>query len=403
MRIFSSNNVSEIKKVMSDIGVDPYGIKIMLPKTSILLVRLNEISNISANILKQEMLSLGGDVAVARGALTGRSKKSPCLIIGQRNQFFSLIHKLRLQPFGLNRLADKLEDGISKYTRSSLTLSLRKNFLNFGAKTRIMGAINLTPDSFSGDGLYSVKSGNYPELALEKARQMLKDGADIIDLGGESSRPGAKSISVKEELRRVLPVVKKLAKNIKAPISIDTTKIEVARAGLDSGAQLINDISGLRDKRMAKIAAKYKAAVVIMHMLGRPANMQNKIAYKSLIEDIMLWLKNAVDFAEYAGIGPDKIIIDPGIGFAKTAGQNLEIINRLADFKILGKPILIGPCRKSFIGSVLNASPQERCIGTVAACVMAAERGANIVRVHDVKQVSQALKMAAAIRSCANA
>jgi len=403
MRIFSSNNVSEIKKVMHDIGVDPYGIKIMLPKTATFLIRLNEITNISANILKQEMLSLGGDVAVARGALTGNSKKNPCLIIGQENQLRSLIHKLKLQPFGLSRLADELDDGISKYNRENFTLSLRKNSLKFGAKTLVIGAINLTPDSFSGDGLYSVKSDNYAELALEKAMQMLKDGADIIDLGGESSRPGARNISVKEELRRVLPVVKKLVKNIKAPISIDTTKTEVAQAGLDSGAQIINDIAGLRDKRMARIAAKYKAAVIIMHMLGKPSNMQKKIAYKSLIDDITLWLRNAVDSAENAGINPDKIIIDPGIGFGKTSGQNLEIINRLADFRILGKPILVGPCRKSFIGAVLNVGPRDRCIGTVAACIMAAERGASIVRVHDVKQVSQALEMAVAIRSCPNA
>jgi len=265
-----------------------------------------------------------------------------------------------------------------------------------------MAAMNLTPDSFSGDGLYSVKSNDYPELALEKARNMLRNGADIIDLGGESSRPGAGNISVKEELRRILPVLKKLAKNISAPISIDTTKAEVARVCLESGAQIINDISGLRDKRMAIVAAKYKAAVVIMHMRGRPSNMQKKAAYRSLIDDIIFWLNNAVESAERSGIRPDKIIIDPGIGFAKKPEHNLEIIKRLEDFKILGKPILIGPSRKSFIGKVLKTGTQERSIGTIAACLMAAERGANIVRVHDIKEVSQALKMAAAIRNNTN-
>jgi dihydropteroate synthase len=399
MRIFSLNNAEEVKKIMHDIGVDPYGIKIMLPKTTDFLIRLSAVSNITANILKQEMLSLGGDVAVARGSLTGKIKKSPCLIIGRANQFNSLIHKLRLQPFGLSRLADELEKNITKYTRESFILSLKKTSLDLKTKTYIMGVINLTRDSFSGDGLYGINSNNYPELVLKIARQMLKDGADIIDLGGESSRPGAKSISTKEELRRILPIVKKLARNIKAPISIDTTKADVAKAGLESGAQMINDISGLRDKRMVKIAAKYKAAVVIMHMPGRPVDMQTRIAYKSLIEDIASWLKNAVDSAEYSGIASDKIIIDPGIGFGKTAGQNFEIIKRLSDFKILGKPMLVGPSRKSFIGKVLNVGPQERCIGTITACVMAAERGANIVRVHDVKEVNQALKMAAAIRS----
>ena len=403
MRIFSSSGKNEIEMVMREIGVDPYGIKIMLPKTTTLLIRLNAVSNIAANILKQEMLSLGGDTAVARGALTGKTKKTDCLIIGQPGQLCSLIHKLRFQPFGLQKLADELDKNIKKYNRDSFILPLKRDSLNFNAKTYIMGAINLTPDSFSGDGLYSIKTNDYPGLALRKAQEMLKDGADIIDLGGESSRPGATNISAKEELRRVLPILKKLAKNIPAPISIDTTKTEVARAALESGAQIINDISGLRDKRMVKIAAKYKAVVVIMHMLGKPANMQKKIAYKSLIEDIILWLKNAVDSAEYSGIQPDKIIVDPGIGFGKKPEQNLEIIKRLADFKILGKPLLIGPCRKSFIGGVLKAVPRERSIGTVATCLMAAERGVNIVRVHDVKEVSQALKMATAIRNNINA
>jgi dihydropteroate synthase len=265
-----------------------------------------------------------------------------------------------------------------------------------------MAAMNLTPDSFSGDGLYSVKNNDYPGLALEKAKNMLKNGADIIDLGGESSRPGAGNISAKEELKRVLPVLKKLAKNISAPISVDTTKAEVARVCLESGAQIINDISGLRDKRMAMVAAKYKAAVVIMHMRGRPSNMQKNTAYRSLIDDIIFWLNNAVESAERSGIQPDKIIIDPGIGFAKKPEHNLEIIRRLEDFKILGKPILIGPSRKSFIGNVLKTGAQERSIGTIAACLMAAERGANIVRVHDVKEVNQALKMAAAIRNNTN-
>ncbi|MDD5505320.1 MAG: dihydropteroate synthase [Candidatus Omnitrophica bacterium] len=403
MLIFNFSNEIEVEKVMRDIGVDPYGIKIMLPKTTTFLIRLSSISNIAANILKQEMLSLGGDVAVARGALTGKTRKTGCLIIAQSSQLYSLINKLKLQPFGLQKLADELDKNIKKYTRSNFTLPLKKGVLNFSAKTYIMGVLNLTPDSFSGDGLYSIKSKNYPALALEKAEKMLKNGADIIDLGGESSRPGARSIGTKEELRRVLPVLKKLTRNIAAPISIDTTKAEVARVCLESGAQIINDISGLRDKHMARVAAKYKAAVVIMHMRGRPSNMQKRTAYRSLIEDIIFWLNSAVESAEGCGIQSDKIIIDPGIGFGKTPGQNLEIIKRLGDFKILGKPILIGPSRKSFIGRVLKAAPQNRCIGTVAACLMAVERGANIVRVHNVKEVSQALKMAAAIRNNTNA
>jgi dihydropteroate synthase len=400
MRIFRFSCQDEVEKNMHDIGVDPYGVKIMLPKASTLLIRLSGISNIAANILKQEMLSLGGDAAIARGALTGKIRKTDILIIGQLTQLKSLADKLKLQPFGLQKLGVELDENIKNYTIDNFILSFRKGFLNLGKKTRIMGIINLTPDSFSGDGLYSIKCKDHLKLVLSKAKKMVVDGADIIDVGGQSSRPGAKNVSVKEELQRTLPAIRLLAKNIKVPISIDTTKPQVAQAALDAGAQMVNDISGLRDKRMIKMAAKYQAAVVIMHMLGRPVNMQKIISYRSLIDDIALYLKNAVCSAQSSGIKPDKIIIDPGIGFGKSAQHNLEIIKRLSDFKVLGKPLLIGPSRKSFIGRVLGAGQPERFIGSLATCVMAAQHGANILRVHDVKEVSQSLKMVDAVKKC---
>jgi len=385
---------------MHEIGVDPYGAKIMLPKAATFLIRIHAISNIAANILKQEMLSLGAEAAIARSALTGKTKKTDILLIGQLTQFATLVNKLKIQPFGLHKLASELEENIKNFTKIDFILSLRKGFLNLGKKTQIMGIINLTPDSFSHDGLYREFSNNYPDLALKKAQALITDGADIIDLGGQSSRPGAKNISVKEELCRTLPVIKLLAKKIGAPISIDTTKPEVAQAALDAGAQIINDICGLTDKRMIKVAAQYKAAVVIMHMLGRPANMQKIIAYESLIEDIAIYLKKSIDSAQAGGIKPDKIIIDPGLGFGKTPVHNLEIIKHLADFKVLGKPILIGPSRKSFIAKVLRSNSPSPISGSLASCVMAAERGANIVRVHDVKEVSQSLKIVEAVKKC---
>lgn len=400
MRIFRFSCIEEINGIMHEIGVDPYGAKIMLPKTATFLVRLNAINNIAANILKQEMLSLGADAAIARGALTGKTKKTDILLIGQLAQFNALINKLKVQPFGLQKLAAELDGNIKNFTKNDFILSLRKDFLNLSKKTVIMGIINLTPDSFSNDGLYRSFSSNYPGLALKKAQAMVADGASIIDLGGESSRPGARKISIKEELCRIVPVVKLLAKKITAPISIDTTKPEVARAALDAGAQIVNDICGLRDKRMIKMVAQYKAAVVIMHMLGKPANMQKVIAYKSLIDDITVYLRNSIDSAQAAGIKPDKIIIDPGVGFGKTPIHNLEIIKHLADFKTLGKPILIGTSRKSFITKVLKTNSQASASGTLATCVIAAQRGVNIVRVHDVKEVSQSLKMAEAVNKC---
>ncbi|MDP2044260.1 MAG: dihydropteroate synthase [Candidatus Omnitrophota bacterium] len=403
MRIFRFSCQDEVRKIMRDIGVDAYGIKIMLPKAQSFLIRLNAISNIAANIIKQEMLSLGADVAISRGALTGKTKKTDCLIIGRLDQLKTLARKLELQPFGLRKVASELNENIKNYSRNDFNLALGKYSLRLGKKTHIMAVINATADSFSGDGLYRVKCSDYLKLALGKAEKMIKEGADIIDIGGQSSRPGAKSVSTKEEILRTLPIVKFLAKKINVPISIDTTRSEVAKAALDAGAQMINDISGLKDKRLARVAAKSNAAVVLMHMLGEPANMQKIIAYQSLIDDIISYLKQAIERAEANGIKPEKIVIDPGIGFGKKPEHNFQIIRRLADFKVLGKPILLGPSRKSFIGKILKVNPRDRIFGTMATCVMAAERGAHILRVHDVKEVNQALSLAAAVNSVKNA
>jgi len=400
MRIFKFNGLGEIKQILHEIGVDTYGAKIMLPKTAAFLIRLTAMSNVAANILKQELLSLGAEAAIARGALTGKTKKTDVLLIGQLAQFSALINKLKIQPFGLQKLAGELKENLRNFTKNDFRLSLKKGFLNLGDETQIMGIINLTPDSFSHDGLYREFSNNYPELALNKAQRLISEGARIIDLGGVSTRPGAKGISTKEELSRTIPVVRCLAKKINAPISIDTTNPLVARAALDAGAEMINDIGGLRNREMIKVAARCKAAVVIMHMLGKPANMQKIIHYESLIEDICAYLKNAILSAEAAGIKPDKIIIDPGIGFGKTPVDNLKIIKHLPDFKLLGKPILIGPSRKSFITKILGLNLPSQITGTLAACVMAAQRGANILRVHDVKEVRQSLKMVEAVEKC---
>jgi dihydropteroate synthase len=339
------------------------------------------------------MLSLGADAAVARESLTGKIKKTDVLLLGQLSQFESLADKLKLQPFGLNKLGIKIKENIANYYKNNFILKLRECSLNLSKRTHIMGVINLTPDSFSGDGLYKAGFNKHLNLALEKAKQMKKDGADIIDLGGQSSRPGAKEITLKEELLRTVPVVKLLAKKILTPISIDTNKPEVAKAAMDAGAQIINDISGLRNKNMIKVAAKYKSAIVLMHMQGRPINMQNYISYSSLIDNICDILRDKVSSAISGGIDTDKIIIDPGIGFGKTVSHNLEIIKHLASFKILGRPILLGVSKKSFIGEILKTGINERSAGSLAACIVAANHGANIMRVHNVKETHQALKI----------
>ncbi|MDD2689031.1 MAG: dihydropteroate synthase [Candidatus Omnitrophica bacterium] len=400
-RILQISNQQDLKQIMRDIRVDPYGIKIMLPKADTYLIKMNSISNITANILKQEMLSLGGDVAIARDALTGKTKNTDCLIIGNLSQLTRLNHKLNKQPFGLNRLGQDLFRGIRNYQRNGFILEAGRYKLNLGRRSYVMGIINLTPDSFSGDGLYRIRdTANHrvqPGDIIDAAEKMVNDGADILDAGGESTRPGARPVSIKEELKRTIPLIKLLAKKIKIPISIDTHKPEVARQALDNGASMVNDISGLRNPEMAKIIAKYKAAVVIMHMKGTPGTMQQNPQYSFLIEEIIGHLAKAIEKAESFGISKEKIIIDPGLGFGKLLTHNLEILRRLAEFKVLGVPILVGPSRKSFIGNILNSLPQERTLGTVSACVLAVRNGAKLVRVHDVKEVKQALKVLDAI------
>lgn len=256
-----------------------------------------------------------------------------------------------------------------------------------------MGILNVTSDSFSDGGLF-VEA----EAAVEYAEGMVSEGADIIDIGGESSRPGADSVPAEVEMDRVLPVIEKLAKTTEIPISIDTYKSFVARHALDMGACIVNDISALRaDPDMASVIAEAGVPVVLMHMKGTPKDMQLDPYYDSLICEIISFLKARIQAAVDAGISPSQIIIDPGIGFGKTVAHNLEIIRRLRKFKSLGKPILIGTSRKSFIGKVLALPVDDRLEGTAATVATAIANGADIVRVHDVREMARVARMTDAI------
>lgn len=402
MRIIQINKPKDLEHLMRQIKVDRLGIKIMVPKGINHLIKINSLSNIAANILKQEMLSFGGEVAIARNCLTGKTESTDCLLMGNLSQINRLSKKLMHQPFGLDKLAAQLSTALSNYQKDNFNLSLGKYKLTFRKRVLIMGILNLTPDSFSGDGLYSSVIAGHArrfEAIIKFAEKMVKDGADIIDLGGESSRPGAKPVSVKEELSRTIPVIKILVKKIKVPLSIDTYKPQVAKQALDNGVSIVNDITGLRNSRMIKVVSKYNCGVVIMHMKGKPRTMQNNPVYTSLIDEIIESLRKAINTAVENGVSQDKIIVDPGIGFGKTAQHNLEILKRLKEFKILGRPILVGPSRKSFIGKILNVGPEERVFGTVATCILAVENGAKILRVHDVRQLKEALKVQAAINN----
>ncbi len=278
--------------------------------------------------------------------------------------------------------------------------------LRWEEKTYIMGIINITPDSFSGDGMLT--DAGAVQLAREQAEEFLRGGAHILDFGAESSRPGSEKISAEDELQRILPVIKEISSTIdSAYFSIDTYKAKTARACLKAGAHWVNDVWGLRvDPELAHVIADYDAVVVLMHNRSRPdkvlkfGNLGSSYAgtdYVNLIQDIIDELKQSVDIALKAGIDEDHIIIDPGIGFGKTVPQNLELINHLGDFKAIGFPILIGPSRKSFIGKTLDLPVEEREEGTAASIAISIARGADIIRVHNVKKMARVSAMADAI------
>lgn len=277
-------------------------------------------------------------------------------------------------------------------------LAFRQKNYRLVERTLVMAALNVTPDSFSDGGRYFE-----PQAAIEHGLFLAEKGADILDIGGESTRPGSRPLPWEEEIRRVLPVVAGLARQIQIPISIDTRKSQVAERAIDAGAEIINDISALRfDPRMAQVAVKTKAHVVLMHMQGEPETMQLQPQYGDLIGEIMDFFKDRLAFALSRGIAPDRIILDPGLGFGKSIEKkhNLHILRNLARFKILGKPLLVGPSRKSFIGDILGLPPLERDEGTMGAVAVAILNGASMVRVHEVERMSRFIRVIDAVMRC---
>ncbi len=261
----------------------------------------------------------------------------------------------------------------------------------------VMGVLNVTPDSFSDGGLHDA-----PARALDRAVEMVEEGADLLDLGGESTRPGAAPVPPEAEAERILPVLRLLKARLPVPVSVDTRRAEVARAALAEGAEVVNDVSALADPAMGEVVAEAGAGVVLMHMRGTPQTMQRDPRYDDVAGEVADELDAALTRARAAGIAVERIVLDPGIGFAKTAGHNLELIARLGELSRLGRPLLLGPSRKSFIGTVLGGIPtEERGPGTAAACVVGLLNGARLFRVHDVRMVRQALDVAEAIRRAA--
>lgn len=377
----------DILKEFEKIGVDRSGGVLMATKTRHLLIKVYDLSPKQANIIKQEMLSKGADAAVTRGTIDASVEKTDILMMGTEKQYREVARKLRMQPFRLARLAALLEETIHNLRgRRPRTLDCRGQKLVLGERTLVMGILNVTPDSFSDGGRF-----NDLESALAQARRLEAQGADIIDLGGESTRPGHVPISAEEELARVIPVLRALKQEIKVPISIDTTKAAVARQALEAGAHIINDQWALRaDPELATLAAEYGAPLVLMHN-------QKGTEYRDLMGDMVQYFRESMALALEAGVPRENIVIDPGIGFGKTVRQNIETMRRLRELDCLGQPILLGTSRKSVIGKTLDLPPDQRVMGTAATVTLGIASGVEIVRVHDVAEMKQVVQMTDAI------
>ncbi|HPI56965.1 MAG TPA: dihydropteroate synthase [Syntrophales bacterium] len=392
MRYLQITSPEEAVLCLKEIGVDPYGIAAMVPKMSGVNIRLDDLKPAVANIIKQEMLSLGGDAAVSRGTIDCTVRRTGAVLMGTEKQVTRLIEKLSRQPLGLRELASAMEGLLSNLRRTAFVLKTPRRRITITGRTLIMGVINVTPDSFSDGGRF-----RNVDAAVDWGVRLEEEGADILDVGGESTRPGSGRVSRKEEIKRVIPVLEKLVRRIRIPVSVDTMKSEVARAAMDSGAEIINDVSAMRfDRAMLDAMAESGAPVILMHMRGMPRTMQEgDLRYGSLMGDIIRFLGERIGKAVKGGVARENIIVDPGIGFGKKAKDNIRIIRHLRELKTLGRPVALGPSRKAFIGKTTGVEiPAERIEGTAAAVTAAILNGANILRVHDVGFMKRVAAMA---------
>lgn len=402
-RIVQIDNMNVSKEEIRKIGVDANSIPYLASKALFIVMKIENISAYAANIIKHEMLAKGGDAAVNRGVFDCSIKESDVLLMGTYSQYGRLIYKLSAYRGVFTEIADEiqrvikvLDIGKPKYFECG------KYKLPIGEKTYVMGILNVTPDSFSDGGKYTNL-----DKAIKRAIDMVENGADIIDVGGESTRPeyqhafqtinpgidaGGEStrpgyVDPFDEISRVVPVIEKLTKEINVPISVDTSKAIVAEKAIMAGACIINDIWGMqKDENMAEVVSKTGAGVIIMHN-------SDSTEYTDLMGDIIGFLKKSIKMAENAGVRRESIAVDPGIGFAKTLEHNLEVMRRLKELDSLNTPVLIGTSRKSLIGNILELPVNERLEGTAATVTLGIANGADIIRVHDVKEMVRVARM----------
>ncbi len=386
-RIIEINNIKQAQTELAKLHCDQSGINIMSNKAVFKVIKIEDISTKAANLLKQTFLAKGGEAAVARGTANLSVEQTDVLICATLKQYKIALAQLKLQPWGLPKVAKAIED-VLKFNENFP----RRQFSWPGHQlaitpehTLVMGILNITPDSFSDGGkFYNI------DAALRHVEEMVEEGADIIDIGAESTRPygNAEIVSAAEEMERLLPLLEKVLSSCPVPVSIDTYKASVANEALKMGAHMINDVWGLQyDADMAKVAAQYDVPVVVMH------NQEGTHYDRDIMSHICTFLRKSIEIGVNAGIDFDNIIVDPGIGFGKIPADNLVVMSRLEELRSLGCPILLGSSRKKFIGEVLNLPAADRAEGTGATVALGIVKGANIVRVHDVKMIARIAKM----------
>lgn len=379
-------NHSDWQEELRRIDVDPYALKVFADKKELLCVKIADVKIEAANILKQEMLSIGADAVVPRSAISGKPEKTDVILLLTRRQIDKLSPRLQHQPFSLKTLCAEI--------KHVLTIphlwQCGKKYIDC-TEPKIMAIVNVTPDSFFDGGVY-----NDTTALNERIQQLVEEGADIIDIGAESTRPGSEPVDADEELRRILPAlhaVKKYAPDI--PVSIDTYKSSIADVVLQEGADCINDISGLRfDPLMADVIARHNAGCIVMHSKGTPKEMQKNPHYDDVMQEVYEYFQAQTQVALSHGIAHASIALDPGIGFGKRIEDNTSLVRRLREFTSLGFPIVMGLSRKSFLGVVTgHTAPEDRLAATISAHTIALQHGASILRVHDVAAARDAIKV----------
>ncbi len=379
---------------------EPEGVGIMTRKGRVYPIRIEHVPLKAASILKQEALAIGADSAHAKGIADLSVSESGVVLLATLGQYRRLLPKLARQPFHLKEISQSVDRALSAYTRETArTIAGVHRPFTVGPRTLVMGVVNVTPDSFSDGG----RLGD-PAAAVDYALALEKEGADLLDVGGESTRPGATAVDPETEWARVGPVLAQLHATVRVPISIDTRNASVARRAIEAGADLVNDVSGLRDPTMREVVAETSAPAIVLHMRGDPTTMQRDLHYGDLRGEVFQSLAAATDRAVAEGIDPERLLIDPGLGFGKSAEQNLELAAHLGEFRSMGYPVVVGASRKSFVGAAMgDAAVDDRLEGGLALAVLAALHRVAIVRTHDVRPTARALKVVEAVRSARRA